>query len=174
MAKSPRRTRKAAAPAEPVLERVSIAIEPSLLHEFDALLTSRNLGNRSEAMRDLIRRRLVEDRAADDRAHGVGTLTLVYDHDQRELSDRLVEAGHAHHAHVLATMHVHLDAHLCLEVLALEGPVATLRTFADQVLGLKGVLHGQLVLSSTAVGTGRRKPRAPRTGGSRRSHAHGH
>jgi CopG family nickel-responsive transcriptional regulator len=156
MAKSSRRIRKAAAPPEPVLERVSMAIEPSLLREFDALLRARNLGNRSEAMRDLIRRRLVEDRAADDRGQGVGTLTLVYDHDRRELSDRLVQAGHAHHAHVLATMHVHLDAHLCLEVLALEGPVATLRRFADQVLGLKGVLHGQLVMSSTAVPIGHR------------------
>ena len=165
MAKSPRRSKKptTTSAAEPVLERVSVAIEPSLLKEFDRLLAARNLGNRSEAMRDLMRRRLVEDHAADDRGQGVGTLTLIYDHDQRELSDRLVEAGHAHHAHVLATMHVHLDAHLCLEVLALEGPVATLRTFADQVLGLKGVLHGQLVMSSTAVWTaGRKRSRAHR------------
>lgn len=169
MAKSQRRSQKTASPAEPALERVSIAIEPSLLKEFDRLLAARDLGNRSEAMRDLMRRRLVEDHAADDRGHGVGTLTLVYDHDQRELSDRLVEAGHSHHAHVLATMHVHLDAHLCLEVLALEGPVATLRTFADQVLGLKGVLHGQLVMSSTAVWTGRRKAH-----GHRHPHPHGH
>ena len=166
MAKSSRRSETPASTsaAEPVLERVSVAVEPSLLEEFDRLLAARKLGNRSEAMRDLMRRRLVEDHAADDRGQGVGTLTLIYDHDQRELSDRLVEAGHAHHAHVLATMHVHLDARLCLEVLALEGPVATLRTFADQVLGLKGVLHGQLVMSSTAVWTGGRK----------RLHRHGH
>ncbi len=145
-------------PADTSLERVSVAIDRPLLQDFDRLLADRSLGNRSEAMRDLMRRRLVEEHATAARGHGVGTLTLIYDHDQRELSDRLVEAGHAHHAHVLATMHVHLDAHLCLEVLALEGPVATLRTFADQVLGLKGVLHGQLVMSSTAVWTGRRKP----------------
>lgn len=157
MPKSPRRALKPAVKsADAALERVSVAIEPALLQEFDRLLAARKLGNRSEAMRDLMRRRLVEDHAADAEGDGVGTLTLIYDHDQRELSDRLVEAGHAHHAHVLATMHVHLDAHLCLEVLALEGPVAVLRTFADQVLGLKGVLHGQLVMSSTAVFTGRR------------------
>jgi CopG family nickel-responsive transcriptional regulator len=157
MPRSNRSRPKSAAPVEQQgLERVSLAIEPSLLHEFDRLLAVRDLGNRSEAMRDLMRRRLVEDRAADDRGQGVGTLTLIYDHAQRDLSDRLVEAGHAHHAHVLATMHVHLDAHLCLEVLALEGPAGTLRTFADQVLGLKGVLHGQLVLSSTSVSTRRR------------------
>ena len=168
MAKSPRRSPKAAPPPEQRLERVSLAVEPSLLQEFDGLLAARNLGNRSEAMRDLMRRRLVEDHAADDRGQGVGTLTLIYDHDQRDLSDRLVETGHAHHAHVLATMHVHLDAHLCLEVLALEGPVATLRTFADQVLGLKGVLHGQLVMSSTAVWTGRRTHKH-RHGGAHRS-----
>jgi CopG family nickel-responsive transcriptional regulator len=167
-----RRTRSARPPA-PDLERVSLAIEPLLLREFDRLLAARNLGNRSEAMRDLMRRRLVEDHAADDRGQAVGTLTLVYDHDQRDLSDRLVEAGHAHHAHVLATMHVHLDAHLCLEVLALDGPVTTLRTFADQVLGLKGVLHGQLVISSTSVWTGRRA-QTHRHHGSARASRSGH
>lgn len=153
--------RKADTPPPSVggLERVSLAIEAPLLAEFDRLLRARHLGNRSEALRDLIRRRLVEEHAATARGHGVGTLTLIYDHEQRDLSDRLVEVGHAHHAHVLATLHVHLDAHLCLEVLALEGPVGTLRAFADQVLGLKGVLHGQLVLSSTAVWTGRRRRR---------------
>jgi CopG family nickel-responsive transcriptional regulator len=136
------------------LERVSVTIEVPLLAEFDRLLEAHALGNRSEAVRDLIRRRLIEERASDDDTVGVGSLTLIYDHGRRELSDRLVEAGHAHHAHVLSTMHVHLDAHLCLEVLALQGPAGVLRRFAHGLLGLKGVLHGELVMSSTGVGDG--------------------
>jgi CopG family nickel-responsive transcriptional regulator len=143
------------------LERISIAVEEDLLLRFDALLERRQLGNRSEAVRDLIRRRLVEEEAGGDR-EVVGTLTLVYDHGQRELTDRLVEAGHRHHARVLSTLHVHLDDRLCLEVQALRGTPAELRHLADHVLGLKGVKHGQLVVSSARLWHGRGK------------HAHGH
>jgi CopG family nickel-responsive transcriptional regulator len=130
------------------LERVSLAIEKSLLRRFDRLLQRRRLGNRSEAVRDLIRRRLVEEESAGGRGEAVASLTLVYDHAQRELSDRLVATGHHHHARVLSAMHVHLDHRMCLEVMALRGKPAELRQFADHLIGLKGVKHGQLVMSS--------------------------
>jgi CopG family nickel-responsive transcriptional regulator len=116
-------------------------------------------------VRDLIRRRLVEEEAGGDE-EVVGTLTLVYDHGQRELTDRLVEAGHHHHARVLSTLHVHLDDRLCLEVQALRGTPAELRHLADHVLGLKGVKHGQLVVSSARLWHAR--------GGSSPGHGHAH
>jgi CopG family nickel-responsive transcriptional regulator len=133
------------------LERVSLAIEKSLLRRFDRLLDRRGLGNRSEAIRDLIRRRLVEEEDSAGRREVVASLTLVYDHAQRELSDRLVATGHHHHARVLSAMHVHLDHRMCLEVMALRGTPAELRHFADHIIGLKGVKHGQLVVSSAKL-----------------------
>jgi CopG family nickel-responsive transcriptional regulator len=90
----------------------------------------------------------------------VASLTLVYDHEQRELADRLVEAGHHHHARVLATLHVHLDDTLCLELQALRGRPSELRRFAEYLVGLKGVKHGELVISSARLwGRGRSQPR---------------
>lgn len=132
------------------LERISLAIEPELLRKFDGVLAETGVPNRSEAVRDLIRKRLVEEEE-DPKAESAATLTLVYDHDTRELSDRLVEIGHDHHASVLSTLHVHLDHDLCLEVMALRGRRRDLRRLAGQVLGLKGVLHGGLVLCSLDV-----------------------
>lgn len=160
------------------LERVTLAIDSELLARFDRLLETRGLGNRSEAVRDLIRARLVEEETIAGRGEAVASLTLLYDHEQRELSDKLTEAGHHHSgARVIASMHVHLDDRLCLEVLALRGRPALLRQFADGLLGLKGVLHGQLVVSSPGVASpGRRK--AGKTRGDRqvphRSHPHSH
>jgi CopG family transcriptional regulator, nickel-responsive regulator len=133
------------------LERISLAIEKPLLARFDRWLCKRGLTNRSEAVRDLVRARLVEDESTAGDAEAVASLTLIYDHEQRELSDRLVDAGHHHHARVLSTMHVHLDERLCLEVLALRGKATELRHLADHLLGLKGVKHGRLVISSARL-----------------------
>jgi CopG family nickel-responsive transcriptional regulator len=133
------------------LERITIAIESELLAGFEELLDRRSLGNRSEAIRDLIRRRLVEDDVENDKGEAIASLTLLYDHEQRDLAERLVEAGHAHRARVLSTLHVHLDHRLCLEVQVLQGEAAELRTYADHLIALRGVKHGKLVLSSTEI-----------------------
>lgn len=130
------------------LERITIAIESELLSSFEELLERRSLGNRSEAIRDLIRRRLVDDEIEREEGEVVASLTLLYDHEQRELAERLVGAGHVDHARVLSTLHVHLDHRLCLEVQVLQGEPAELRLYADSLLGLRGVKHGELVLSS--------------------------
>jgi len=132
------------------LERISLAIEPDLLRRFDRLLGESGVANRSEAVRDLIRKHLV-DEDQDPKAEAAATLTLVYDHDTRELADRLVEIGHEHHASILSTLHIHLDHDLCLEVMALKGKRRDLRRLASRVLGLKGVLHGGLVVTSIDV-----------------------
>jgi len=133
------------------LQRITIAIESELLESFEELLDRRNLGNRSEVIRDLIRRSLVEDAIEHGEGEAVASLTLLYDHEQRELAERLVEAGHTHRARVLSTLHVHLDHRLCLEVQILQGEPAVLRRYADRLLGLRGVKHGELVLSSTEL-----------------------
>jgi len=130
------------------LERISITVESELLRRFEDLLERRQLGNRSEAIRDLIRHRLVEDEIEAGEGTAMASLTLVYDHEQRELSRRLVESGHAHHAQVLSVLHMHLDHRLCLEVQVLKGTPAELQYYADHLIGLRGVKHGQLVLSS--------------------------
>jgi CopG family nickel-responsive transcriptional regulator len=133
------------------LERVSLAIEKSLIERFDALVERDGKANRSEAMRDLIRNRLIEEEVNTGRSESVGTLTLVYDHHKRELSDRLTATGHDHHGQVMASMHVHLDHDNCLEVLALRGRAKELRQLAERLIGMKGVKHGKLVLSSTQL-----------------------
>jgi len=148
------------------VERVSVAIDADLLRRFDRLLERRGLGNRSEAIRDLIRRRLVEEESRRLAGDAVGSLTLVYDHEQRTLSDRLVQRGHHHRARVLSTLHVHLDHSLCLEVQALRGRASDLRHFAEQLIGLKGVKHGQLTMSSARLWRSRKR------GAGESSHSH--
>jgi len=74
---------------------------------------------------------------------------MVYNHHVRDLSEKLTEQQHQHHHQIVSALHVHLDAHNCLEVLVLKGSSADIRQIADELLGVKGVKHGKLFLTST-------------------------
>ena len=129
------------------LSRIGVAIESDLLDDFDALIERRGYASRSEAFRDLIRDAMVTEAAADERTPVVGTLTLVYDHHQRLLTERLTAAQHEVHDRILSTLHVHLDHHHCLEVIVVKGPAGQVRRVADSLISLKGVTHGRLTIT---------------------------
>ena len=132
------------------LVRFGVSIEDRLLDDFDRKIVAAGYGNRSEAIRDLIRARLVELQWEAGSEETVATLTLVYDHDVREIEHKLTDFQHSFHQCVLAATHVHLDPHSCLEVIILKGPAATLKTLADGLVGIKGVRHGRLTMTTTA------------------------
>lgn len=131
------------------LSRFGVSIPSELLARFDALIAGKGYANRSEALRDLIRERLVEEEWTAGKGEVVGTVTLVYDHHVRELTRRLTELQHHHHAEILSTLHIHLDEHHCLEVLAVRGKGGEVREIADRLIGTKGVKHGKLVMTTT-------------------------
>jgi CopG family nickel-responsive transcriptional regulator len=128
------------------LTRVSISLESTLLEAFDRLSEGKGYATRSEAIRDLIRDRLVREEAAAGRGgtEQVAVVTLVYDHHARELAARLIDKQHHHHGLVVSTLHVHLGERHCLEVSVLRGPPHDVRHLGDELLATKGVLHGEI------------------------------
>jgi CopG family nickel-responsive transcriptional regulator len=130
------------------LSRIGVAIDSDLLAKFDQLIAQRGYTNRSEAFRDLIRDELVEKQWEEPASQVVGTVTLVYDHHVRLLSEKLTDMQHDHFHHVLSTLHVHLDHDNCLEVLVVRGPAATVRKLADALIATKGVKHGRLTMTT--------------------------
>ena len=133
-----------------VLSRIGIALDSDLLKRFDRSIGRRGYTNRSEAFRDLIRDRLVNERTAAPDATVVGTVTLIYDHHASGITEKLTEAQHEHHELVVSTSHAHLDHDSCLEVLIVHGKSAQVSQFADRLIGLKGVQHGRLVMTVSA------------------------
>jgi CopG family nickel-responsive transcriptional regulator len=131
------------------LVRFGISIDGRLLERFDELIERKGYVNRSEALRDLIRNTLVDDQWTRGDEEIVGTVTLVYDHHTRDLSDKLTEQQHSHHGSIVSALHVHLDAHHCLEVVVVRGKASAVRALADELIGTKGVKHGKLVTSTT-------------------------
>jgi CopG family nickel-responsive transcriptional regulator len=134
------------------LARFGISIDDWLLKRFDDLIADKGYVNRSEAIRDLIRNALVEDVWAREDEETVGTVTLVYDHHTRDLADKLTEQQHSHHEAIISALHVHLDAHHCLEVVVVKGKAKSVKRLADELIGTKGVKHGKLVTSTTGKG----------------------
>ena len=130
--------------------RFGVSLDERLLAKFDRLIGGKGYANRSEAIRDLIRDSLVREQWELADTDAVGTLTLVYDHETRELEERLTELQHAHYRAIVSTLHVHLDAHHCLEVLVLRGKSGLLKGIADRLIGTRGVKHG--TFSATAEG----------------------
>ncbi len=133
------------------LVRFGVSLDHHLLDDFDRLITRKNYTNRSEALRDLIRDNLV-GQEWDENKETVGTVTFVYNHHVRDLTDKLTEIQHQYHRLVLSGMHVHLDHDHCLEVLVVRGKGSEIRKVADTLIGTKGVKHGKLTTTTTGKG----------------------
>jgi CopG family transcriptional regulator, nickel-responsive regulator len=129
--------------------RFTVSLPDRLMGTLDRLRTRRRYGNRSEFIRDLLRGELVKEEWGAGRGETVGVLTLVYDHDTRALNDKLTDIQHHSYRTIVAALHVHLDTHACLEIIALRGSPRRIRGLADQLLAVKGVRYGQLVPAST-------------------------
>jgi CopG family nickel-responsive transcriptional regulator len=129
--------------------RFGVSLDSGLLRRFDALIGKLGYGNRSEAIRDLIRDRLTAREWEDNEAETVGVLALVYDHETRELTENLNAIQHKHIDLVVSSTHIHLDAHNCLEVIILKGAPRLIKRISDQLILTKNVKHGGLIRTTT-------------------------
>lgn len=129
-------------------QRVTITLDDETAAALDGFMARRGYANRSEAVRDLLHGGLarVAEEAGDPPGDCVAVVSFVYDHEERELGRRLLNAQHAHHDIGVATLHAHLDAHHCVEVALLRGQAKAVRPFAEALIAERGVRLGRLNL----------------------------
>jgi CopG family nickel-responsive transcriptional regulator len=131
------------------LTRFGVSIDSQLIKKFDALIGRKGYATRSEAIRDMIRDSLVgQEWEAEDR-ETVGTITIVFNHHTRELEHALTDMQHKSFHQIISALHVHLDAHNCLEVLVVKGKSQEIKKIADRLIGTRGVKHGKLTMTTT-------------------------
>lgn len=131
--------------------RFGVSIEPDLLKKFDKVIRRRGYTNRSEAIRDIIRKNLIIEKNKDPNLETIGTLTMIYDHHAGNLTNRLLDMQHNHTNEILSTTHIHIDHHNCLEVLVLKGKTGNIQKLADKIKSLKGIKHGELVITESQI-----------------------
>ncbi|MGB9615798.1 MAG: nickel-responsive transcriptional regulator NikR [Desulfomonilaceae bacterium] len=131
------------------LARFGVSIPDDLLEKFDVLIRGKGYNNRSEAIRDLIRDRLVEEEWTETDQDVVGTVTVVYNHEQSDLAQKLTEIQHQKHDLIISSVHVHLDYHNCLEVLIMRGNPEQVKRAGEQLISTRGVKHGKITMTTT-------------------------
>ena len=133
------------------ITRFGISIEPDLIKKFDTSIKKEGYTNRSEAIRDLIRKDLIAEKNKNPDEEAIGTLTMLYDHHIGNLTEKLLDLQHDHTKEILVTTHVHIDHHNCLEVLVLSGKIGKIQKLADKIKALKGIKHGELVITKICL-----------------------
>ena len=136
-------------PPTAAMQRFSVSMDRDLVRRLEALTRDRGYANRSQALSDMVRARLVDHYAGSGRREIAGTITLVYDHHRRDLQARLTNLQHDHERLIISVLHVHLDHHNCMEVLAVRGRADAVRDLADHLVATRGVKHGQLTVTTT-------------------------
>jgi len=133
------------------LIRFGVSIEKELLKKFDKKIKKEGYTNRSEAIRDRIRKDLINKETLDPKSKSIGTLTMIYNHHTGNLTDRLMNIQHDHTKEILSTTHIHIDHDNCLEVLVLKGKTKNIQKLADNIKALKGIKHGELVITKSNI-----------------------
>jgi len=130
------------------LERIGVSLNKELLSKFDKLISEQGYQSRSEALRDLVRRQLSEERLQNPQAKAVAAVFIVYNHHSTKLTKSLIDLQHTHMTsatlQVISSLHVHLDEHDCLEVIVLRGRVSEINHVAERILSMKGVKLGRV------------------------------
>lgn len=130
------------------LIRFGVSIEKDLLERFDNFIAERKYATRSEALRDLIRDKLIQEKVQiNDKTNVLGSLTIVYDHHASNLLSEMAEIQHLHHELILSVMHLHVSHDDCLEIIALKGFADKISELSNALISLKGVKHGELFIT---------------------------
>ncbi len=134
------------------IERIGVSLEKELLLRFDKLIAKKGYQSRSEAVRDLLRQQLSDERLADPKTRAVAAVFVVYDHHSTKLMEKLTGLQHSHLLQTISSIHIHLDEHDCLEVIILRGKVAEINKMAENILSQKGVKLGKINLIAAESG----------------------
>ncbi len=132
--------------------RFGVSVDKELLDVFDRVMKEKGYDNRSEYLRDLMRREVVDHTWDTEEQEVIGVAVYVYEHDKREVNDRILEHAHSHHDLVISTLHIHMDKKNCLEICVLRGKAGLVRRVGERIVAEKGVKFGRFIPATTGRG----------------------
>lgn len=130
--------------------RIAVSLPPKLLTEFDGLINRMGYANRSEAIRDAVRHYMTKNSPTKEKGARIGIISILYDHDKHGVSDVLTDLQHNYHSLIQSSIHIHLDAHNCMELVIARGDAKKITEIKDRLTTVSGVKHTDLLLSEIA------------------------
>lgn len=129
--------------------RIGVTFPSELLSDFDKIIKDMGYTSRSKAIHDTVRTFVNEQKGlADMKGTKVGSLTMIYNHEMRELESDLTETQHHFESIICASMHVHLSKDKCLETIAVKGEVKKIKRLTEKLKARRGVEEVRLNLFS--------------------------
>ena len=128
--------------------RFSVSLEEELLKELDQFAQGNSFANRSQALRHLIEKNIVEKKWHCNNVVA-GAIVMIYDHQKKEILSKSNEIQHNYFEVILSSQHFHLNHDICLEIIAVKGNANKLTELSDKLISIKGIKHGKLIMSKT-------------------------
>jgi CopG family nickel-responsive transcriptional regulator len=130
------------------LVRFGVGIEEDILKALDAFVIENSLPNRSQAIRHLVEKNIVEKKWLCNQVVA-GAVIMLYDHHKGDVTNKSNDIQHQYFDVILSSQHFHLSHDNCLEIIAVKGTANRLTELSDKLIGIKGIIHGKLVMSRT-------------------------
>ncbi len=128
------------------LARFGVSLDEDLLKALDSFVIENGLPNRSQAIRHLVEKNLVEKKWQCNEIVA-GAIVMLYDHHKGDVTTKSNDIQHEHYDVILSSQHFHLSHDNCLEIIAVKGMANRLTQLSDKLIGIKGIIHGKLVMS---------------------------
>jgi CopG family nickel-responsive transcriptional regulator len=129
-----------------MVTRFGVSLEQDLLEALDVFVQDNSYANRSQAIRALIEKNIVEKKWLCNR-HVAGAIVLIYDPDKNDIASNILKIQQANTPFILSTQRFFKEKNRCFEVIAVEGTAQQLTRLSDEILSLKGMIHGKLIMS---------------------------
>jgi CopG family nickel-responsive transcriptional regulator len=128
------------------IRRFGVSLEEDILKDLDSFVLDNNYSNRSQAIRFLIEKNLVEKKWQCNNIVA-GAIVMVYDHNKKDILSKSNNIQHNYFEVILSSQHFHLSHDNCLEIIAVKGQANILTELSDKLIGIKGIKHGKLIMS---------------------------
>jgi CopG family nickel-responsive transcriptional regulator len=128
------------------VSRFGVSLENELLEALDNYVIKNNFPNRSQAIRQLIERNMVEKKWQCNNIVA-GAVILVYHYHKRDLANKIADVQQDYFKEILAMQHFYFSKTICFELIAVKGPSYRLTELSDKLIALKGIRHGKLVMT---------------------------
>jgi CopG family transcriptional regulator, nickel-responsive regulator len=128
------------------LARFGVSLEKDLLTALDEFVIENSMPNRSQAIRHLVEKNLVEKKWHCNQIVA-GAVVMLYDHHKGDVTTKSNDLQHEYFDVILSSQHFHLSHDNCLEIIAVKGTANRLSELSDKLIGIKGIIHGKLVMS---------------------------